>query len=84
MPDGVAVLGATVDGKGTLLVIVGETLRAKNVNAGALVKEIAALGGGRGGGKPHMAQAGLADAESLARALEGAGGIVTKALEAVA
>ena len=83
-PDGVAVLGATVEGKETLLVIVGDLLRAKNVHAGALVKDIAALGGGRGGGKPHMAQAGFADADALARALTGAGDIVSRALEAVA
>ena len=82
MPDGVAVLGALTDGKGTLLVVVGDGLRAKNVNAGALVKDIAALGGGRGGGKPHMAQAGLADEASLKAALAGARAVVAKALGA--
>ena len=80
MPDGVAVLGAITDGKGTLLVVVGEGLRAKNVNAGALVKDIAAIGGGRGGGKPHMAQAGLADEESLKKALAGAKDVLVRAL----
>jgi alanyl-tRNA synthetase len=81
MPDGVAVLGAVTDGKGTLLVVVGDDLRAKNVNAGALVKDIAALGGGRGGGKPHMAQAGLADEDSLKKAMAGAADVVKKALQ---
>ncbi|MHB1311052.1 MAG: alanine--tRNA ligase [Gemmatimonadaceae bacterium] len=80
MPDGVAVLGAITDGKGTLLVVVGDGLRARNVNAGALVKDIAALAGGRGGGKPHMAQAGLADDAALKVALAGAKAIVEKAL----
>jgi alanyl-tRNA synthetase len=80
MPDGVAVLGAVTDGKGTLLVVVGDALRAKNVNAGALVKDIAALAGGRGGGKPHMAQAGLADEAALRKALDGARAVVVKAL----
>ena len=80
MPDGVAVLGALHEGKGTLLVVVGDGLRAKNVNAGALVKDIAALGGGRGGGKPHMAQAGLADEASLKTAMAGAREVVAKAL----
>ncbi len=80
MPDGVAVLGAVADGKGTLLVVVGDALRARNVNAGALVKDIAALAGGRGGGKPHMAQAGLADEAALQTAMAGARDIVTKAL----
>ncbi len=80
MPDGVAVLGAVTDGKGTLLVVVGDALRARNVNAGALVKDIAALAGGRGGGKPHMAQAGLADEAALTSALDGARAVVEKAL----
>ncbi len=80
MPDGVAALGAVHDGKGTLLVVVGDALRAKNVNAGALVKEIAALGGGRGGGKPHMAQAGLADESALRTAMDGARDVIARAL----
>jgi len=80
VPDGVAVLGAVNDGKGTLLVVVGDALRAKNVNAGALVKDIAALAGGRGGGKPHMAQAGLADEGALKKAMAGARDIVAKAV----
>jgi alanyl-tRNA synthetase len=80
MPDGVAVLGAVTEGKGTLLVVVGEGLRAKGLNAGGLVKDIAALAGGRGGGKPHMAQAGLADERSLNAALAGARAVVEKAL----
>jgi alanyl-tRNA synthetase len=80
MPDGVAVLGAVTDGKGTLLVVVGEALRARGLNAGGLVKEIAALAGGRGGGKPHMAQAGLADDSALRVALAGARAVVEKAL----
>jgi alanyl-tRNA synthetase len=80
MPDGVAVLGAVTDGKGTLLVVVGEALRARGLNAGGLVKEIAALAGGRGGGKPHMAQAGLADDGALKVALAGARAVVEKAL----
>ena len=50
------------------------------MNAGALVKDIAALGGGRGGGKPHMAQAGLADEASLKTAMAGAREVVAKAL----
>jgi alanyl-tRNA synthetase len=80
MPDGVAVLGAVTDGKGTLLVVVGEVLRGRGLSAGGLVKDIAALAGGRGGGKPHMAQAGLADEGALKTALSGARAVVEKAL----
>jgi len=80
MPDGVGVLGAVNDGKATLLVVVGDTLRAKGLNAGTLVKDIAALAGGRGGGKPHMAQAGLADEGALKKAMSGAKEIIAKRL----
>jgi alanyl-tRNA synthetase len=82
MPDGVAVLGAVTDGKGTLLVVVGDGLRGKGLSAGVLVKDIAALAGGRGGGKPHMAQAGFADEASLNKAMAGAADVVKKALQA--
>ena len=80
MPGGAGVIGAMVEGKGVLIVVVGDELKAKGVAAGALVKDIAALGGGRGGGKPHLAQAGLADAESLSKALAGAWDVLEKLL----
>jgi alanyl-tRNA synthetase len=73
--SGVGVLGASFeDGKNTLLVVVTDDLRARGVSAGELIKEIAAAAGGRGGGKPHMAQAGIPDAarftDAFARAPE--------------
>ncbi|MFI5230109.1 MAG: alanine--tRNA ligase-related protein, partial [Gemmatimonadales bacterium] len=86
--SGVGVLGASFDdGKNTLLVVVTDDLRARGVSAGDLIKEMAAAAGGRGGGKPHMAQAGIPDAsrfdDAFARAPElvrgaiGAGGAAT-------
>jgi alanyl-tRNA synthetase len=39
------------------------------VNAGTIVRDVAAIAGGRGGGKPHMAQAGVPDASRLDEAL---------------
>jgi alanyl-tRNA synthetase len=73
--SGVGVLAASFeDGKNTLLVVVTDDLRDRGVRADALIKEIAAAAGGRGGGKPHMAQAGIPDAtrfdEAFARAPE--------------
>jgi alanyl-tRNA synthetase len=73
--SGVGVLAASFeDGKNTLLVVVTDDLRERGLRADALIKDIAAAAGGRGGGKPHMAQAGVPDAarfdDALARAPE--------------
>jgi len=73
--SGVGVLAASFeDGKNTLLVVVTDDLRDRGVRADTLIKDIAAAAGGRGGGKPHMAQAGIPDAsrfdEAFARAPE--------------
>jgi len=63
-----------------ILVVVTDDLREKGVRADALVREIAALGGGRGGGKPHLAQAGIPNAAKLPEAIEHAPQIVERAL----
>ncbi len=68
--NGVVILGAELDGKATLLVTVTSDLVAsKKLHAGNLVKSIAQAVGGRGGGRPNMAQAGLPDGEALIKAL---------------
>ena len=54
------------DGKGSLLAVVTDDLRERGVRADAIVREVAAVAGGRGGGKPHMAQAGIPDASRIA------------------
>ena len=62
--SGVAVVGSKFeDGKGGLIVIVSDDLRERGIRADVLIKEIAAAAGGRGGGKAHMAQAGLPNAD---------------------
>ena len=73
--SGVGVLAASFeDGKNTLLVVVTDDLRERGLSAAVLIKDLAAAAGGRGGGKPHMAQAGVPDAsrfnDALARAPE--------------
>ena len=68
--SGVAVLSASFeDGKNSLLGIVTDDLREKGLRADTLIRDIAAVAGGRGGGKPHMAQAGIPDAAKLSEAL---------------
>jgi alanyl-tRNA synthetase len=68
--SGVGLLATNLDdGKGALLAVVSDDLRARGVRADAIVRDVAALAGGRGGGKPHMAQAGIPDAARMAAAL---------------
>jgi len=70
MKDGVIVLGTKADQKVNFLVMVfGEAL-SQGIHAGELIKEIASLAGGGGGGKPDMAQAGGKLPEKLSSALE--------------
>ena len=66
----VAALGATFDDqKSALLVVVTDDARGRGVRADEVVRELAAVAGGRGGGKPHMAQAGIPDGARLPDAL---------------
>jgi alanyl-tRNA synthetase len=75
--SGVGVLGTTfADGKTTLLVVVTDDLKDRGVRADMLVREIAAVAGGKGGGKPHMAQAGIPDAAKLDAAIREAPAII--------
>ena len=68
--SGVAALGATFeDGKSALLVVSTDDARDRGLRADAVIKELAAAVGGRGGGKPHMAQAGIPDASRIPDAL---------------
>jgi alanyl-tRNA synthetase len=66
--SGVLVLAGEHQGKATLLVMVSKDL-TKRVHAGKLVKELATLVDGRGGGRPDMAQAGGSAPEKLDDAL---------------
>ncbi len=76
---GVAVLAAEWEGKATLLVTVTADLVERGLKAGDLVREIAARVGGRGGGKPATAQAGLPGPEAIGPALAAAGEVVREA-----
>jgi alanyl-tRNA synthetase len=69
--SGVGVVGSKFsDGKGGVIVIVSDDLRERGIRADTLIKEIAAAAGGRGGGKAHMAQAGLPDADRFDEAAQ--------------
>jgi alanyl-tRNA synthetase len=76
--SGVGVLATRLDdGKGALLTVVTDDLRARGVRADAIVREVAAVAGGRGGGKPHMAQAGIPDGARIDDALAEAPRVVS-------
>jgi alanyl-tRNA synthetase len=81
MGSGVAVLAASFeDGKSSLLAVVTDDLRDRGLRADAIIREIAVIAGGRGGGKPHMAQAGVPDASRLPEALAAVPGVVRNLL----
>jgi alanyl-tRNA synthetase len=81
LASGVGLLAARLgDGKGSLLAIVTDDLRARGLRADAIVRDVAALAGGRGGGKAHMAQAGIPDADRMVAALNEAPRLVAALL----
>ena len=82
--SGVGVLAASFeDGKNTMLAVVTDDLRDRGLRADALIREIAAVAGGRGGGKAHMAQAGVPDASRFDEALRRAPELARALLENV-
>ena len=76
----VAVLVGKSEDKITMAVTVTKQAQEKGLKAGALVKEIAAIAGGKGGGKPDFAMAGLKDETKIDEALAAVSAIVKKAL----
>jgi len=78
---GVAVVSATFgDGKQSLFTFVSDELVSAGIRADALIREVASLMGTSGGGRPHMAQAGVGDPDGLEAALAKAPDIVEVAL----
>lgn len=80
-PDAVGALIGTQGEKTTLAVGVGKNAQAKGLKAGVLVKQIAAIAGGNGGGKPDFAMAGIRDTSKIDDALNAVQEIVKKELE---
>lgn len=80
-PNAVGALIGTDGSKTTLAVGVGKNVLARGLKAGALVKQIAAIAGGNGGGKPDFAMAGIRDTSKIDDALNAVEGIVKENLE---
>jgi alanyl-tRNA synthetase len=77
--SGVVILGRSSDGKVSLIVRTSDDLTSR-VPAGKVIKELAPIVGGRGGGKADMAEGGGAQPEKLSEALEASYAVVEKLL----
>jgi len=78
--DGIAVLCGEQNGKVTIAASCSKSAIAAGVKAGVLVKEVAAVTGGNGGGKPDFAMAGAKDVSKVNEALAKAPEIVKSIL----
>jgi alanyl-tRNA synthetase len=78
--SGVAVLAMVSNGKPVIVAKVTGDLIERGVKAGDLVRDVAQIVGGGGGGRPNMAQAGGRDPEKLPEALASVPSLVKKAL----
>jgi alanyl-tRNA synthetase len=81
LKTGVVVLGQTSDDKASLVVRVTDDL-TKRLNAGQIVREISALIGGKGGGRPDMATGGGSQVENLESALAASFKVIEQMLAA--
>jgi len=79
LKSGIVVLGTTSDGKAQVIVGVTKDLTSR-IKAGDVVRELAQIVGGGGGGNPEMAQAGGPDASRLGEALAQAPAVVGRLL----
>ncbi len=68
--SGIIVLATISEDKPSFLAVVTQDLVAKGYNAGNIVREVAKVTGGSGGGKPTMAQAGGKDKNKIDEALQ--------------
>ena len=79
--EGAVILGGAKDGKVALLVSLAEDVVAKGGHAGNVLKQLAPQVGGKGGGKPDMAQGGGTDVGKLKDAIAAAPGILAAMLK---
>jgi alanyl-tRNA synthetase len=79
--SGVVVLAARSEARTALFSVVTDDLISRGVRADQVVRRIAEITGGSGGGRPHMAQGGVGDPSKVAGALARAAEIVRDLLE---
>ena len=78
--EGVVVLAAVNGGKVNLLAMATDSAQKAGAHAGNLIKGVAAIVGGGGGGRPNMAQAGGKNPEKAQEAVDAAAGILESQL----
>ncbi|HIE28027.1 TPA: alanine--tRNA ligase, partial [Candidatus Poribacteria bacterium] len=77
--SGVVVLGSVTDSKPTLIAgVTPDLIESKGLKAGDIIKDVAKIIGGSGGGRPDLAQAGGRDSTKLREAIDAAAEIVGK------
>lgn len=80
--EGIIVLASEVEGKVCLLTMASDEAMKKGAHAGNLIKTIASLVGGGGGGRPNMAQAGGKNPAGIEKALQKVTEVVTEQIKA--
>ena len=78
--SGIAVLVSAQEGKANLMVLVSDDLVGRGIKAGDLIRGLGEVIGAKGGGRPHMAQAGGGDASKVPALLAKAPELVADAL----
>jgi alanyl-tRNA synthetase len=79
LKSGVVIIGRSEEGKVGIIVRVSDDLTGK-VKAGDIIREIAPIVGGRGGGKPDMAEGGGTEPAKLSEAIDAAYAVIEKIL----
>ena len=80
LKNGIVVLGSRADDKALLIALVSKDLTAR-FNAGEIIRELAPLVGGSGGGRADMAQAGGPDKDKVSQAINQAISIIEKKIQ---
>ena len=82
LQNGIVVLLSHAEDKVNLVAMATNSAVEKGVHCGQIISQTAAVVGGKGGGRPNMAQAGGKDADKIAEAIGVAKAAITKQLEA--
>lgn len=77
-PNMIAIIAGINGESGTFLVVCGKDAVARGAHAGKIIQKIAALTGGKGGGRPDSAMAGIGDKSKIEEALSEANTIVSE------